>query len=567
MLSSPSNLKGCIVNFYESIIIILNNIIEDPVVSTKSKPVQRMKKSGQGHNCCVPDCHNCSGDPKKQDELGNVSYHSFPDVNSAKGKQWLQRIRRDPGTYFVINSHTKVCSEHFAPDDFISGNLLIKDKRRRLKQNAVPSIFPWRPVKKRLSITSRKAMQSLSFERPEQQSTKFVESDSIITDSVEPESYCDFSDMETDSTELKIKLTQTEEKLAEAERRLAETERKLVETERKLAVTQASLSVTENKLAVTEKELNDSLFRIRNLKHDDSLVKFYTGLPCYSTLSAFFEEILKHDASLMRQWSGRRSTNDYDDIKVGASCNLPLEEQLFLTLVRLRLGLLERDLACRFKISQATVSRITCTWINLMYRSFKSIETFPSWNVVKKYMPEAFRKDYPNTRIIIDATEFFIERPSSLVSQSSTFSSYKNRNTVKVLIGITPSGAISFVSEAYEGSISDRKLVEVCGLLEKLEPGDEVMADKGFTIQDLLVPFGVRLNMPPFLQSNTQMPASDVFTTKKIARLRVHVERAIGRVKDYRLLQGSLPASMWDSISDTIYVCCMLTNFGPPLVC
>ena len=74
------------------------------------------------------------------------------------------------------------------------------------------------------------------------------------------------------------------------------------------------------------------------------------------------------------------------------------------------------------------------------------------------------------------------------------------------------------------------------------------------------------LNMPPFLQSNIQMAANDVFTTKKIARLRVYVERAIGRVKDYRILQGSLPASMWDSISDLIYICCMLTNFGPPLV-
>ena len=93
------------------------------------------------------------------------------------------------------------------------------------------------------------------------------------------------------------------------------------------------------------------------------------------------------------------------------------------------------------------------------------------------------------------------------------------------------------------------------------------MADKGFTIQDLLIIYGVHLNVPPFLQSKMQMAASNVFTTKKIARLRVHVERAIGRVKDYRILQGCLPASMWDSISDVIYVCCMLTNFGPPLVC
>lgn len=66
-------------------------------------------------------------------------------------------------------------------------------------------------------------------------------------------------------------------------------------------------------------------------------------------------------------------------------------------------------------------------------------------------------------------------------------------------MGITPSRAVSFLSPAYEGSISDRKLVEVSGLLDRLETGDEIMADKGFVIQDLLSPIGVRLNIPPFL--------------------------------------------------------------------
>ena len=122
-----------------------------------------------------------------------------------------------------------------------------------------------------------------------------------------------------------------------------------------------------------------------------------------------------------------------------------------------------------------------------MFHTLKSIEKFPPWHVVKKYMPDSFKKEYPNTRIIIDATEFAVERPSSLLSQACTFSAYKNKNTIKVLIGVTPSGAISFVSEAYEGSISNQKLVEVSGLLDKLEPGVEVMADKGFTIHDLVV--------------------------------------------------------------------------------
>jgi len=100
-------------------------------------------------------------------------------------------------------------------------------------------------------------------------------------------------------------------------------------------------------------------------------------------------------------------------------------------------------------------------------------------------------------------------------------------------------------------------------LLEKLQPRHKIMADKGFTIQDLLIPYGVRLNMPPFLSANCQMTASDVFLTRKIARLRVHVERTIGCIK----VRGEIPASMWDCANNMIYVCCMLSNFGPPLVC
>jgi len=315
-----------------------------------------------------------------------------------------------------------------------------------------------------------------------------------------------------------------------------------------------------------KKSAEKSLFRLENIKEKDDLVKFYTGFPDYVTLFTFYETLLESDAAVMRQWDGKNSNKNYDESKRGRPCKLPMLEQFFLTLVRLRLGLLELDLAHRFGISQATVSRIVATWINLLYHTFKGIEKFPSWHIVKKYMPESFKKEYPNTRIIIDATEFPIQRPSSLLSQACTFSAYKNKNTVKVLIGITPSGVMSFVSKCYEGSISDRKLVEVSGLLENLEPGDEVMADKGFQIQDLLAPLGVRLNVPPFLSGSSQMPESDVIQTRKIAHLRVHVERAIGRVKEFHILKNTLPATMWDSINEIVYVCCMLCNFSPPLV-
>jgi len=63
------------------------------------------------------------------------------------------------------------------------------------------------------------------------------------------------------------------------------------------------------------------------------------------------------------------------------------------------------------------------------------------------------------------------------------------------------------------------------------------------------------------------MPVEDVVVTKKIAQLRVHVERGIGQIKEYRILQGVIPGTMWDSLNEVMYVCCMLMKFSPPLVC
>ena len=71
--------------------------------------------------------------------------------------------------------------------------------------------------------------------------------------------------------------------------------------------------------------------------------------------------------------------------------------------------------------------------------------------------------------MIIDATEIFIQSPSDLVMQSSTWSNYKHHNTGKVLIVCTPNGAVSYVSELFVGSISDVELTKVSGFLNTLD--------------------------------------------------------------------------------------------------
>lgn len=141
------------------------------------------------------------------------------------------------------------------------------------------------------------------------------------------------------------------------------------------------------------------------------------------------------------------------------------------------------------------------TWINFMYLRLGVINIWPSREVVDTTLPENFKAKYKSTRVIIDCTEVRCQMPSSLQLNGELFSTYKNHTTLKGLIGISPSGAVTFVGQLYTGSISDREIVYHSGFLDlPFNEGDSVMADKGFTVEDLL-PLGVKLNIPPFLCS------------------------------------------------------------------
>ena len=77
------------------------------------------------------------------------------------------------------------------------------------------------------------------------------------------------------------------------------------------------------------------------------------------------------------------------------------------------------------------------------------------------------------------------------------YSNYKHHVTYKELLEIAPSGAITFIKELYEGSISDKEIVKRSGILNKnlWDDNDSIMAERGFTIQNELAPLNVELNI------------------------------------------------------------------------
>ena len=167
---------------------------------------------------------------------------------------------------------------------------------------------------------------------------------------------------------------------------------------------------------------------------------------------------------------------------------------------------------------------------------------------------------------VIDCTEFYIHKPSLPPSQHRTHSSYKARNTFKLFISFSPVLHINFVSKLYSGCISDKEITSKCGFIEALEPGDHVMTDKGFNMQDLLAQYHVRLLAPP-LMYNGNVNAHSTTETRRVARKRVHVERIIRSLKAFGILHGVIPLTMKSYIDSVVTVCAVLVNLQPRIIC
>ncbi|XP_037303475.1 uncharacterized protein LOC119193825 [Manduca sexta] len=268
--------------------------------------------------------------------------------------------------------HSVLCSAHFKSDDYFgqSKYTSYEPKAKFLKKTAVPSIFSF--TKTKLETTLAKQRQ----ERLEKRCRKKL----MLEEPTCSKDYCEIS---TKNNEIFLSTDIAYSNEVELKSKNEEISLPLAECVFYSKGTQVD---------------NEHMFGIINrYKNDDRAIQFYTGFESYrkfyfvySTLSPVADKINYYGSKVL---------------------SLSTEDQLFLTLIKLRQNKCIFELSRFFNISTTTASNIFITWVNFIYQLWSKINIWPDKDLVQYYMPDNFKKYNRNVRVILDGTEIQVQKP------------------------------------------------------------------------------------------------------------------------------------------------------------
>ena len=361
-----------------------------------------------GHTCTV------CGNNRSQDP--SVSFHRFPS-NPDRRARWLSVFGMEESE---LRSQTRVCSRHFPDGDAKTEPMATLGKRFTS------------PIKGKLPRAKRAKSRDVSKEFAEMRR-------SVVSRPVETSSLPTPMDLPGDDVGM-FNTTLTSSSPAPTSALIGQSSELLVSKALLARIDALEAESSRLKSTINSQPL---YFRIEQIQNDDHLIRFYTGFVSYIIFIAFFE-FLGPAVNTLNYWgSGKHARQRHYSHKLNP------KNQFFLMLVKLKLNLKVQDLAFRFGISTSSVSCYLTTWICFLYHHLKELDWSPSIEQVMGTLPHSFRKNFPSTYAIIDGSEIFIQTPSDLYMQSSTWSQYKHHNTAKFLVACTPNGAISYISPVH----------------------------------------------------------------------------------------------------------------------
>ncbi|XP_072384205.1 uncharacterized protein [Diabrotica undecimpunctata] len=540
-----------------------------------------MESKSKYYKCClVPLCKSTTI------KTPNKIFIRLP-VDKKRRLNWLRACRRDIS---VTAQALHVCEDHFNLENDMENYIKFKlmGGQKWMKLNVVPHIFNCQPDRKRAHshyprITALKRVKHQLIE------------DAVASTSSQS-SECFGSILQNDIDTLKIdSVIETNQKSDISTQTHIKFRSKSVQCKLDCGDSVSNLSlniVFSRDIGTSPLKLNVPTFCPQNefgsdtskteSESEESVYSSYSA-GCVSDHQSYDEEVqdienqfknLTLKCTLMKMekrpriYLGLPEYAYYTFQLLQNYCKLP-NWNIFLTLKKIRTGHSFTLLGDDFGISESYASRIFSKSLPIISKYLRKLILTPNINSIKSNLPIAFRARYSDVLCIIDCLEIEIEKPLDSIKQSLTWSEYKKCNTLKYLISCTPDGIINFISNAFGGRTSDAVIIENSGFLCMLPPKVSIMADRGFKhIEHLLVAKGCKLIRPPSVSSNTKLSPIEVIETKRIASLRIHVERVIRRLREFAFLapHACVDNKLIPYMDHLIKIACGLVNLQSGLI-
>uniref|UniRef100_A0A1A8PKY3 THAP-type domain-containing protein n=1 Tax=Nothobranchius rachovii TaxID=451742 RepID=A0A1A8PKY3_9TELE len=492
-----------------------------------------------GSCCCVKDCHSRSHDKTGEKMDNGVKFYRFPKWRKHHGKcveeltrrrqmAWIAAVRRKDLTFNYISPSKRVCSLHFYsgkpaeetlethPDWVPSLHL----GHNEVKANNIERFLR---QERRQDVKVPATMQNVGTWAPLVAKCKTKDEQEEVPHTVEVVLSDDEEQMNQEDIGLLRTIDDESTEDVMSDQRRHDEIRNLLEEHKHLENEFAELKLAEKYLK------------------DDEKVKYYTGLPNFSTFQVLLHNVMPFLPFLPH-----------------GEAKLSHFQMVLLTFMRLKLGLPMEHISGLFGLQPATANAAFEDTISVLYACLASLVSWPDRERLGSSMPQQFMETFEGVfTVIVECFDVSIETPSDVQATLR----------LKYLIGISPQGVISFVSSGLTGCMSDREIAQSCGLLDYLLVGDIVLAGRGFDVEKSVGMMCAEVKT--LTNGRHHLLPKTAEETKRVSHLKPQIQKVIGVVcNTYKILSSDIPVRMIEScegesvtfLDKVVTVCCAVTN-------